>query len=346
MPSESDSPIERQLRDYAERRRSTASEDQFKIHPVTRNSLKVEIVKKYGRRLPGQEKERSGWSVFWPKLAFAGAGLAILIVALNVFQPFTGREQQRDVALNESSDPPELPVAAEPTTQSDGFVPSETLGGQADADARSEVVHQFSRSPRSVSLPASAPPAAVRSRSIIPTSANKEPEPRSNASREQRDPAPTATSAAPNAVGDAQILLQSFQFIMNGDRVTVVDQDNSRYLGFIQPINPDMIASGGAFGPPSLGDATDPDFPRKYRLYSESGGRTGRMAAGQFTVRGVNVTLGKEIQFTGRMLTWTQAVTTTEPSISAGPSSILQIQGTATSDGGTPVQVDATTSTE
>ena len=335
MPPEPDSPIERQLRDYAERRRSAASEDQFKIHPVTRNSLKVEIVRQYGRRLPGQEAEKSGWSWFWPKLAFAGTGLVILVVALIVFQPATVLERNRDVALNESPESAEPPTMPESKAQSDGFVPVDALVPQSAAERSSRVVHQFSRSSTAVAVPATR-----RRLSAQPSSAETEQVPGDNVERAKLPARAEAATAAPGAEKGGRNLLQSFQFIMNGGQVTVVDQDNSRSEGTIQPTNPDTITAGGTFGPPSLGDASDPDFPRKYRLYSESGGRTGRMAAGEFTVRGVNVTLGKEIRFTGRMLTWTQVVS------AAGPSSILQIQGTAMWDGEPPLQVEATTSAE
>jgi hypothetical protein len=89
MPSESDRPIEKLMRDYAADRKSAAKPDEFEIHPITRNALKVEVVKVYGRHLPGENRPAVR-TPFWPKLAWAGGGifaLALLILLVLPTEP-------------------------------------------------------------------------------------------------------------------------------------------------------------------------------------------------------------------------------------------------------------------
>jgi hypothetical protein len=141
-------------------------------------------------------------------------------------------------------------------------------------------------------------------------------------------------------------VLSTFQFRINGDEVVVIDQDRSRYVGRIRPIDPNALAVSAGTGVPAsaLRDTTDPQFPTNYRLYSAQGGaRAGLPPAGQFTFAGTNLTTRQPVTFTGRMLTWTQAEPAASSSAVSSPSTLLQIEGSAVLGSEPAISINATT---
>lgn len=342
MSSEPDSQIERQLRGYAERRRRAAKDEEFKLHPVTRNSLKVEIVRQYGRRLPGAREEKSIWSQLWPRLAVTGGGVFILIVAFLIFRPASQKSTDREIAFAEGIDVPNsTPSSAreEATPLADsGPVPAqpgEIQTSKAAPRPSTELVYQF-YAVASAGAQEPPPPSARNQRSIAPLKTDLTKTSPAQATPDL--PGPTSPVAAAG-------ILVSFQFRVDGDRVTVIDKDQSVYSGRIQPINPETLPGAAAtFDPSMLGDSSDPNFPRNYRLYSEQGGRSGAPAAGQFSVHGTNVTSGRQTSFSGRMLTWIQTEPLTSTSNALEPKSVIQIRGTADVAGEPSLSVHATTS--
>ncbi|GEM_PF-2239728 len=345
MPSESDRPIEKLMRDYVAGRKTAASPDDFKLHPITRNALKVEVVKVYGRRLPGENRV-SGRSSFWPKLAWSGGGifvLALLIVLLLLSGP-TDETETLSFARNESVSLPRSEPGAELSSAQDRFggftdalPPSAAAPGAGDAD-----VFQF----YAVTPPAQAADAVPTVPSSSPRLAEKSVEANAPSAKSVRLATPEArTAAAPAPTPIVRVaassLLASFQLRISGDEVTVIDQDQSRYVGTIRPV---ILSGSNASGVNYPGNVNDPQFPERYRLYSARGGSGARLpAAGQFTVIGTNLTTHQAVEFTGRMLTLTQSLPVADSPTPDLPSTVLRIEGTATINGAPAVSINATT---
>ena len=118
MPSESDRPIEKQLREQAERRRAAVGKDTFALHPVTRNALQVEVEREFGRQARSGER-RPGWFSWWPRLAFAGGALAVITLLAVMWSPPGSKSEVGDLALADKSvNAPTPQPAALPTKMS------------------------------------------------------------------------------------------------------------------------------------------------------------------------------------------------------------------------------------
>lgn len=356
MPSESDRPVEKLMRDYSAARKAAAAPDEFKLHPVTRNALKVELVKEYGRRLPGGESRPSVRAAFWPKLAMAGGGL--FVVGLLIVFTFSSKPQpDGDVLviakhesglvapIEDSSDallprPEKVPIAIVTKRPPSPKSPVALVAEGATVFqfyARTGIAPVGDSAPNSVQVTTAAPRA-------INSSAPARAISQQSAERVSSVPNETVTKSSPPTV--TKPLLATFQFRISGDEVVVIDQDQSRYVGRIRPIDPNLLRR---IPPPTvsadlLADTGDPQFPTNYRLYSEQGGgRPGMPPAGQFTVTGTNLTTRQRVTFTGRMVTWTETDSAAESSVRSPPSTLLQIEGSATLGAEPTVLINATT---
>ena len=109
MASEPERPIEKLLRDAAQKRRDEAPAS-FEPHPATRRMLQGEVARRYPQQGRGA---RSGLSWLWrisPKLSWAVASLAVIAVGVWLLWPNrTTKSQERLFARNETP-----PAAAQP----------------------------------------------------------------------------------------------------------------------------------------------------------------------------------------------------------------------------------------
>ena len=102
MANEQERPIEKLLREAARQRRDQAREP-FALHPATRRLLQGEVSRQYGgsqaqRRSPADRLTR-----WWPRLAWAGATLAVLgTVVWLVLPSFERSEPSMSLAKNKS----------------------------------------------------------------------------------------------------------------------------------------------------------------------------------------------------------------------------------------------------
>jgi len=88
-------PIEKLLQAFARKRREQAG-DGFDLHPATRRLLQGEVARQYGRT--GSEFAGWAWARLWPRLAFASATLAVLVVAAVILMP-PGQKPEKTLYL-------------------------------------------------------------------------------------------------------------------------------------------------------------------------------------------------------------------------------------------------------
>ncbi len=349
MPSESDRPIEKQLREYAAQRRARAGKDAFALHPVTRNALQVEVEREFGRPVRKREGRRHWLAEWWPRLALAGGSLAVVTLLAVTLIPWGGDPNVGNLAKAESADkslPPAPTLAAggkrdvEPSPELKRA--NESMAVAADSLAPDGQRQEFQFAARKVDsnviAPASEPPALTARQAEstrTPVSLSRQNQVRQSAPATQA--APGATPPAPPA---APPLQGEFRVVIVADQISLVDADQSSYSGRLEPINPDNV---GAAGPNrSL------TFDERYYRFVQNGIAQQIPVAAQFVLTGTNLTTRQPVQIVGQMVTRTQAVPSqvaaTTPTQQQPPSGVfLQINATATVDAGTRYIIDAST---
>ncbi len=340
MPSESDRPIEKQLREQAERRRAAVGKDTFALHPVTRNALQVEVEREFGKQARSGER-RPGWYSWWPRLALAGGALAVMTLFAVMWLPSGSKSKVGDLALADQSVNAEAPEPApSPANMSAAQAKVESLGKDAlltnrpaapvvALDRRQEFL--FAARPTQAAAPVAAgsrPPEAVTKAAAETRAASAD-----RSRREAVSPAsrPSATSAA---TLKALPLQQAFRVSITDEMITIMDADNSVYNGRLK-----RVEGRNSSAPKPARSRT---FEETYYKF-EQGGLVQRVpVAAQFTLTGTNRTTRQAVQIVGQMVTQTQAA----PARASAPRAsgvFLQIQGTATVDGGASFPIDAST---
>jgi hypothetical protein len=341
MPSETDQPIEKELREYAARRRAVAGDDAFALHPVTRIALQVEVRREFGR--PGQSRRRQGWLAWWPRLAFAGGTLAVVALVAVLVLPRSEESQVGHLAkAGPAANVPELAgtdsaelKSEPPSALHDSLQTVSTAEALAEPTATTATTQEFqftSRLARSgVSAPSSvapsasaAPPVQLRTRAA-------------EGARRETAANPTPATVSPQPTPVVLPLQAAFRVTLVDDVITIVDADDSSYTGRLQPVDP------GASAGRSL------SFEERYHKFVHGGVVQSVPVAAQFTLIGTNKTSRFPVQITGQMLTRTQSApvqvsATRDATAAPEPAAdgvFLQIQGTATVDGRLSYPIDA-----
>lgn len=339
MPSETDQPIERELREYAARRRAVAGDDAFALHPVTRNALQVEVRREFGR--PGQPARRQSWLAWWPRLAFAGGTLAVVVLVAVMVLPRGDEARVGDLAKAEpAASVPELAAAdsaefkAEPSPAlQDSLRPAPPAEALAESVAPTATKQEFQFTSRLARSSAASPTQLAPSASAAPQVQLRTRAAEGSRRETASVPAPTTASSVPAVLP----LQAAFRVTLVDDVITVLDADESSYTGRLQPVDPGTSAGRSL------------TFEERYYSFVQSGVVQSVPVAAQFTLIGTNKTSLFPVQITGQMLTRTQsapaqvsanrdAATTTGP---AADTVFLQIQGTATVDGRLSYPIDA-----
>lgn len=345
MPSESDRPIEKQLRDYAARRRDAAGKDAFALHPVTRNALQVEVEREFGRQARFGGPQRSWLTAWWPRLALGGGALAVVTLLAITFIPRGGQDPMGDLAKAEKlSEPAAAPaltgggksLASDSVAEALEMNATPVLADSAAAPAQRQ---EFKFTNRQPPRTAAAPTPANASAPIptTPTRVAKEEPARRDAAALQRSPSALAAVAGPQLAP----LQGSFQVVILNDRISLVDADQSSYSGQLEPLNPESV--GAATRNRSL------TFDERYHQFVQNGIVQYVPVAAQFILTGTNRASRLPVQIVGQMVTRTQAVpaqvaiSSKAQPVPTPPAVFLQINATATVNGAAPVQIDATT---
>jgi len=93
MAQEPNNQMDDLLKGYAKQRRQQADEP-FEMHPATRQMLQGEVSRTLGKRAAVPEPRGRWLGVWWPRLAFGGAGVAIIAVAAVVLMQQPGRKPE------------------------------------------------------------------------------------------------------------------------------------------------------------------------------------------------------------------------------------------------------------
>jgi hypothetical protein len=154
----------------------------------------------------------------------------------------------------------------------------------------------------------------------------------------------TATASAASPAGQpapasAALLLQGdFQVVIEDGQIALVDADQSSYAGRLEPVDP------ASLGTPSPQRSLN--FEERYHKFVQNGVPQVVPRAAQFVLSGTNRTTQLPVQIVGQMVTRTQAVPNQVSGaggkLAVAPQGVvLQINATATVNGGAPVQIDA-----
>ena len=335
MPSETDRPIEKQLREQAARRLGAAGKGAFSLHPVTRNALQVEVEREFGKAARNGNQQ-TGWLAWWPKFALAGGALT-LVAALGLILLRPGKEREvGQLAMKEKANMSTVNDAAAAPK-----LASKTLA-EARAPAPASPV-----SPASASVPVAAAEATqqefrftVRSQQLAGKTLTPAPVRVETPKATSEKRATTKPKVVPAAIPPTAPLQGAFQVSITDDQITLVDADRSRYSGTLEPVRP----AGGA---PKPGDRVL-SFKDRYYTFTQGSQRQQVPIDAQFVAVGTNLTTRAVVRVTGQMTTQTQAVPArVSPDASARREMqsgvYLQIRGTANLGGRQNFAVDATT---
>ncbi|MBI5396088.1 MAG: hypothetical protein HZA91_12395 [Verrucomicrobia bacterium] len=257
MAQEPNNRMDDALKAYAKQRRQRAGEP-FEMHPATRRMLQGEVARTLGKRAA-----TARWDtlrLWWPRLAFGGAGVAVVAVAAVVMLQQAGKKPGgvAEMAKAEVQRGTDLRLADRAATrEGSGKKLDEMLAGQpqvamarpAPALEAGRVAGESAGKLKDTKVAAAAlPPAAMPIRTPAPA----EPAPAGQGGQSRmitagvQNIAPLAQRmrfAQVPSVRDAearkqpqvqQQVLASFQFEQSGDRVVIVDADGSTYEGQIQ----------------------------------------------------------------------------------------------------------------
>ena len=235
MPSETDQPIEKELREYAARRRAVAGDDAFALHPVTRNALQVEVRREFGR--PGQPGRRQGWLAWWPRLAFAGGTLAVVALVAVMVLPRGQESQVGDLAKAEpAANVPELAAvdSAElksepPPALQDSLRPPSPAEALAEPAAPTATTQEFQFTSRLVRSGGGAPSPVAPSASAAPQVQLRTRA--AEGSRRETAAAPTPATVSPQPTPVVLPLQAAFRVTLVDDVITIFDADESSYTG-------------------------------------------------------------------------------------------------------------------
>src|SRR5437867_12767608 len=102
MPSDPDNNrMDEALKVFAKKRRDDAGAP-FELHPATRNLLQGEVARTYAKPDADQRSWLQMVAMFWPRLAFAAAVVAVLgVVCWVSFPSFRSPSQPAKLAKNE-----------------------------------------------------------------------------------------------------------------------------------------------------------------------------------------------------------------------------------------------------
>lgn len=342
MPSESDRPIEKQLREYATNRRAAAEKDAFALHPVTRNVLQVEVEREFGRRAR-ERQARLGWFDWAPNIIWGGAVMAVLVLVFTiVWWPGGTKNEVGDLASAKEADTNQLP---EPIIDS-----PPAAGRLAKIEASNGIDSGFSPKPQATSVVADKPVVerqeflfAANGQTTAAADAMPAVSPSLGASQTRSETRsvrlPEVGSTLKPSRADAVMpMQQAFRVTIANDVITVLDADHSVYRGHLE------AEEQGIVGVSSGRSLT---FNERYyeALHGTSAPRA--QVITHFVLNGTNRTSNLPVQIAGRMMTQTQAVnsaaTAATKQANPGNGTILQIQGTATINGAAKFSIDAST---
>ncbi|HVV71396.1 MAG TPA: hypothetical protein VHI52_07845 [Verrucomicrobiae bacterium] len=339
MVPDPERPIEKLLRDYAERRRQECRSP-LELHPVDRKILQGEVAQVYGGA--GQEPRRSVLWFLRPRrgLGVAAAALALVLMVGVLIRTETGRDRPAQQFAKRDERPVmerEL-LDKSKGTESDGSLVRSTISKEAASDkpaptAVSAGAEQEARLKKddfaasggqpggtlSVARFAAAPAAvqqAPLSETLFVAQSGNAAEPGVNVQlRQDTELKNLASSAKPASDQPAASILASFRVEQQGPEFRVIDQDGSIYKGTLGPAPTSGLASADEAG--RVGASNAPRELAQKRMVQAYGLAPNPVAAQQqnapqqnylFRVAGTNVSSKQAVVFTGELLPLSNSV--------------------------------------
>lgn len=334
MSANENHPIEKELQREAARRRAELGDRDFELSAGARNTLQAEVDRTYQRPDPVPARRGSWLGSVWTKLAFAGVGVVLLVLGLQLAErasptsgpgdlarldegvapsPTGGTRDESELSTMEVGEPAESllskteqlgrAVAEIPAPATDSL----ELGAAFNEPRRSRALEDSSAAETARSAPAPEPTAAAPRRLAA-----------ESRGLEFRQPAPRAappatsrpfTSAGANS-GDVEVpsqsrsqVMQRFQLQVAGDQIVFIDDDGSRYSGSLQQ----QVADGA--DQEALTTSSPSVSVERYGASTAVSSRHGRAAGaatqalvqqGLFTAEGTNLTVRQNVKLTGR----------------------------------------------
>jgi hypothetical protein len=153
MANEPEHPIEKLLREAAEKRRDAAGAP-FELHPATRRLLQGEAVRQYGK--PQRQGRSLLWSFaqLWPRLAWGVGIVAVLGVAVWMIVPAT--RGNKSAALLDKNEPPRRMAATGQAAPAAAPAPSTAPAMREEEQPRQAAAPVFANKEQAASWDAAA----------------------------------------------------------------------------------------------------------------------------------------------------------------------------------------------
>jgi hypothetical protein len=226
MADEPNKRMDEVLKAYADKRRQEAA---LELHPATRQMLQGEVARTY------KQPSRASWLqrmiLFWPRIAFAAACVAITLTLVLIIQPRermmeiaqttrpADNEEAEQIAPSGFADAPSPSTApAMPGKQLDNFAKNEADGLKAKseiADARKDVADVKLMREEIV-------PKETVARQSFANSADPS---RARYTQQKQDVQLGAKLA------NVQAVLNNFELEQRGSEIKITDEDGSIYIG-------------------------------------------------------------------------------------------------------------------
>ena len=377
MPNEPERPVEKLLRDYAERRRGEAEHD-FELHPASRRLLQDEVARVHAGKEQKEGWFPGSWVRLWPTLGYGLATMAALGLVVKLMLP--GVAPIRTVgqlAKNENAAAPVLAKASpeapaqavnapalaiaqpEPPTGAVNLALADQKEPiSRDASALSEIAQLQTGKDLAVmsqkhadNQVLSRAPAAPQSKTFMLSQSEAEtgaqlgrteaPQQFLREQLQQRE----AGAKWSNTLPSSQILA-SFRVELNGQELRIIDKDGSIYTG--------SIATPGAGASTALSEGVKADSSLASATAISKERRMPQQSNVSFRVAGTNLSLKQPLVFRGQLLPVVQAsagvtnnVSTTTIRRSLGmaaptaPIGEYRVVGAAAIAGGAEIQINA-----
>jgi hypothetical protein len=325
MADSPERPIEKLLRECAEKRREEAGEP-LNLHPANRRALQAEVSRLYGGHRSGPRL----WAFFsiraWSGWAYglAAFALAALIIGLLLPGPhrvatttqLAKKEELREsfakaptdaLPLDDKASRLDLKAQTEPPGNAPRLASREAEAPRGLSLGRDQVPRPEDRTPpsapRAESLDTSALAASAPSSSTTFFAAASANAPLSEQKRIVQAFANEAPKEARTAPGQASAsVLASFRVEQNGPEIRVVDEDGSVYSGNLATPSQEAPVTLKAGRAQNEGSSKLKDVQGRRQLSANTPAMNQVQSGYNFRVSGTNLSLNQRVVFSGQLL--------------------------------------------
>lgn len=314
MESNPQRPIEKLLRDYAEKRRKESG-GPLEMRAATRRLLQGEVSRRFRKPAAGRPSVWSLLAQYWPRLAWSAGTVGLVVAGILLWPAHSGRTPEIQLAQNRVSSPgarrelaerpEESAKVAAPAPLQQPSSDRSRLALQIDSVTNATLAQTFDTA-AAPALKEAAPPsgAVLAGAQASAMSLDAPSNQRYGLSAGQQEPLQQFVALADNAGTNTALdkkfstnpVLASFQFERLGRQVRIIDKDGSVYSGSFQTADSKPNSPGFA-GP--AGAPADRLAARSAVPSPATGKDTGSYF---FRVAGTNLTSNEQVIFSGSLL--------------------------------------------